>query len=126
MDTYPIAGTVIESRLFFGLSAKDVGQVLLVPLLVLGIAQSIGITGTLFRWLGGGGLAVGIIVLLVTPSAQSPLGYARATIQYYLGTTTYRNRRSEHDRPRGHVQDVVETRDAGVTVADMPAATEDD
>lgn len=113
MDTYPIAGQVIESNLFFGLSARDVGQVLAVPLLFLGIAQSLGLTGDLFLMAGGAGFVVGIVILLLTPSAQRPLAYARATVHYYLTSTTYRNRPSEHDRPRGQVQDVVQTRRDG-------------
>lgn len=119
MDTYPIAGRVIELDLFFGLSAKDVGQVLIVPILFLGIAKSFEVTGQAFLWIGGAGLALGVGILLVTPSAQRPLHYARATVQYYLGTTTYHNRRAEDDRPRGQVQDVVVTRAACVTPADL-------
>jgi membrane protein implicated in regulation of membrane protease activity len=125
MDTYPIAGQVIETRLFFGLTARDIGQVLILPLLILGIAQSIGISGDPFLWLGGAGFAIGLGILLITPSAQTPLGYARASAQYYLGTTSFRHRQSEHDRPRGVYQDVVETRAAGLTVEDMPAAEDE-
>lgn len=125
MDTYPVAGQVIESRLFFGLTLQDIGQVLLFPLLTLGIAQSLGISGDPFLWLGGAGLAVGISILLVTPSAQSPLGYGRATVQYYLGTTSFTHRQSEHDRPDGSTQAVVETRASGLTVDDMPAIEEE-
>lgn len=124
MDTYPVAGQVIKSRLFFGLSLRDIGQVLIFPLLTLGIAQSLGISGDPFLWVGGAGLAVGIGILLVTPSAQSPLGYARATVQYYLGTTSFTHRQSEQDRPDGTTQTVVETRAADLSIEDMPAKQE--
>lgn len=124
MDTFPVAGQVIESRLSFGLTLRDIGEVLIVPLLSLGIAQSLGISGDPFLVLAGASLAVSISILLVTPSAQSPLEYARATVQYYLGTTTFTHRQSEHDRPDGTTQAVVETRVAGVTIDDMPAMQE--
>lgn len=124
MDTFPVAGQVIESRLFFGLTLRDIGEVLLVPLLSLGIAQSLGISGELFLVFAGVSLAVGLGILLVTPNAQSPLEYARATTQYYLGTTQFTHRQSEHDRPDGATQAVVETRAAGVTIDDMPAMQE--
>lgn len=119
MDTYPIAGQVIEPNLFFGLSAKDIGQIPIIPLLFLGFAQSLGISGALFLWTGGIGLGLGVLLLLLTPSAQRPLAYARATIAYYLGTTTYHNRPSEHDRPRGTVRALVRVRQAGLTPDDI-------
>lgn len=124
MDTFPVAGQVIESRLFFGLTLRDVGEVVLVPLLCLSIAQSLGISGDPFLLLAGGSLVFGLGILLVTPSAQSPLEYARATVQYYLGTTRFIHRQSKHDRPDGATQAVVETRAAGVTIDDMPAMQE--
>lgn len=110
MDTFPIAGRVINTKLVFGLTAREVGEVLVLPLLALGIAQSFGITGMLFFGAGGIGLVLGVLVLLVTPAGQRPITYARAAADYYLGSNSYYNRRTRPAEETPVVQDVVRVR----------------
>jgi hypothetical protein len=95
METFPIAGQIINTKLTFGLTARDIGEALVLPFLGLGSAQSLGASGNLFLIATGIALALGIVILLITPAAQRPLSYARACVHFYLGTTTYRNCRTQ-------------------------------
>ncbi|AQL44719.1 hypothetical protein BV210_18375 (plasmid) [Halorientalis sp. IM1011] len=114
MDTFPIAGRIINTKLLFGLTAREVGEVLIIPFLALGIAQSLGFTGTLFLIAGGIGLSVGSIILLVAPAGQRPISYARAAAEYYLSSNAYYNRRTRPAAETPVVQDVVGVRQDGL------------
>lgn len=116
METFPIAGRIINTKLAFGLTARDVGEVLLIPFLALGIAQSLGVTGTLFLIAGGIGLALGILILLVAPAGQRPISYARAATEYYLTPNAYHNRRTRPAEETPVVQDVVGVRHDGLDI----------
>ncbi|MFB9809105.1 hypothetical protein ACFFQF_30225 [Haladaptatus pallidirubidus] len=48
METFPIAGQIINTKIIFGLTARDIGEALVIPFLGLGIAQSLGASGDLF------------------------------------------------------------------------------
>ncbi|GAA0253373.1 hypothetical protein ACFFQF_33770 [Haladaptatus pallidirubidus] len=124
METFPIAGQIINTKLIFGLTARDIGEALVIPFLGLGIAQSLGASGDLFLITTGIALALGVVILLITPAAQSPLSYARACVHYYLGTTTYRNRRTRPATETAKTQDVVGVRHAGLDIETIEA--EDD
>lgn len=110
MDTFPIAGRVINTKLAFGLTAREVGEVLILPFLALGIAQSLGFTGPVFLIAGGIGLGLGLVVLLVTPAGQRPLRYARAALEYYLSSNSFYNRPTRPAPETPVVQDVVGVR----------------
>ena len=124
METFPIAGRIINTKLVFGLTAREAGEVLLLPFLALGIAQSLGFTGTLFLTAGGIGLTLGILILLVAPAGQRPISYARAAAEYYLSTNDYYSRRT---RPKGETpvtQDVVGVRQDGLDIETIESERE--
>ena len=124
MKTFPIAGRIINTKLVFGLTAREAGEVLIIPFLTLGIAQSLGFTGTLFLIAGSIGLTLGILILLVAPAGQRPLIYARAAVEYYLSSNSYYNRcvRSEEETPV--VQDIVGVRQDGLDIETIEAEQE--
>lgn len=126
METFPIAGRIINTKLIFGLTAREVGEVLIIPFLALGIAQSLGFTGTLFLIAGGVGLSLGILILLVAPAGQRPISYARAAAEYYLSSNSYYNRRIRPEAETPTVQDVVGVRQEGVDVETIKADREPD
>jgi hypothetical protein len=113
METFPIAGRIINTKLAFGLTAREAGEVLLLPFLTLGIAQSLGFTGTLFLVSGGIGLTLGVLILLVSPAGQRPISYARATAEYYFSSNSSYNRRTRPDAETPRIQDVVGVRQEG-------------
>ena len=114
METFPIAGRIINTKLVFGLTAREVGEVLLIPFLALGIAQSLGYTGTVLYTAGGIGLLLGALVLLVTPAGQRPLTYAGAAAEYYLSSNTFYHRSYRPPNETPTTQDVVLVRQDGV------------
>lgn len=116
METFPIAGRIINMKLVFGLTAREAGEVLTIPLLALGIAQSLGFTGTLFLIAGGIGFTLGILILLVAPAGQRPLIYARAAAEYYLSSNSYYHRRTRPEEETPVVQDVVGVRQDGLDI----------
>ncbi|MFC4360244.1 hypothetical protein ACFO0N_20035 [Halobium salinum] len=124
METFPIAGRIINTKLVFGLTAREVGEVLIIPFLALGIAQSLGFTGTLFLIAGGIGLTLGILILLVAPAGQRPISYARAAADYYLSSNSYYNRRTRTEAETPVVQDVVGVRQEGLDVETIEAEQE--
>ncbi|MFC6734412.1 hypothetical protein [Haladaptatus sp. DYSN1] len=124
METFPIAGRIINTKLVFGLTAREAGEVLIIPFLALGIAQSLGFTGTLFMIAGGIGLTLGILILLVAPAGQRPLSYARAAAAYYLSSNTYYNRRTRPEEETPVVQDVVGVRQDGLDIETIEAEQE--
>ncbi|ADB63726.1 hypothetical protein Htur_4997 (plasmid) [Haloterrigena turkmenica DSM 5511] len=124
METFPIAGRVVNTKLVFGLTAREAGEVLVVPFLAMGIAQSLGFTGTLFLGAGGIGLAIGILTLLVSPAGQRPISYARAAAEYYLGSNEYHNRRTRPEPETPVAQDVVHVRQAGLDIETIEAEQE--
>ena len=124
METFPIAGRIINTKLVFGLTAREVGEVLIIPFLALGIAQSLGFTGTLFLIAGGIGLTLGILILLVAPAGQRPISYARAAADYYLSSNSYYNRRTRPVDETPVVQDVVGVRQEGLDIETIEAEQE--
>lgn len=124
METFPIAGRIINTKLVFGLTAREAGEVLIIPFLALGIAQSLGFTGTLFLIAGSIGLALGILILLVAPAGQRPISYARAATEYYLSSNSYYNRRTRPDDETPVVQDVVGIRQDGLDIETIEAEQE--
>lgn len=126
METFPIAGRIITTKLVFGLTAREAGEVLIIPFLALGIAQSLGFTGTLFLIAGGIGLALGILILLVAPAGQRPISYARAAAEYYLSSNAYYNRCTRPDAETPVVQDVVGVRQEGLDIQTIEAEPETD
>lgn len=124
METFPIAGRIINTKLVFGLTAREVGEVLIIPFLALGIAQSLGFTGTLFLIAGGIGLTLGILILLVSPAGQRPISYARAAADYYLSSNSYYNRRTRPEAETAVVQDVVGVRQEGLDIETIEAKQE--
>ncbi|XVH33824.1 hypothetical protein ACNS7O_18530 (plasmid) [Haloferacaceae archaeon DSL9] len=124
METFPIAGRIINTKLVFGLTAREVGEVLIIPFLALGIAQSLGFTGTLFLIAGGIGLTLGILILLVAPAGQRPISYARAAADYYLSSNSYYNRRTRPEAETPVIQDVVGVRQEGLDVETIEAEQE--
>ncbi|WP_226377580.1 hypothetical protein [Haloterrigena turkmenica] len=90
----------------------------------MGIAQSLGFTGTLFLGAGGIGLAIGILTLLVSPAGQRPISYARAAAEYYLGSNEYHNRRTRPEPETPVAQDVVHVRQAGLDIETIEAEQE--
>ena len=124
METFPIAGRIINTKLVFGLTAREVGEVLIIPFLALGIAQSLGFTGTLFLIAGGIGLTLGILILLVAPAGQRPISYARAAADYYLSSNSYYNRRTRPEAETPVIQDVVGVRQEGLDVETIVAEQE--
>jgi len=124
METFPIAGRIINTKLVFGLTAREVGEVLIIPFLALGIAQSLGFTGTLFLIAGGIGLTLGILILLVAPAGQRPISYARAAADYYLSSNSYYNRRTRPEAETPVVQDVVGVRQEGLDIEMIEAEQE--
>lgn len=126
METFPIAGRIINTKLVFGLTAREVGEVLLIPFLALGIAQSLGYTGTVMLVAGGVGLALGILILLVTPAGQRPINYARAATEYYLTPNTSYNRRTRPTEETPVVQDVVGVRQEGLDIETIEAERDAD
>ena len=124
METFPIAGRIINTKLVFGLTAREVGEVLIIPFLTLGIAQSLGFTGTLFLIAGGIGLTLGILILLVAPAGQRPISYARAAADYYLSSNSYYNRRTRPEAETPVIQDVVGVRQEGLDIETIEAEQE--
>ena len=116
MKTFPIAGRIINTKLILGLTAQEVGEVLLIPFLALGIAQSLGVTGALLYAAGGVGLLLGICILLVAPAGQRPISYARAATEYCLTENSYDNRRTRTAAETPRVQDVVGVRQQGLDI----------
>ena len=126
METFPIAGRIITTKLAFGLSAREVGEVLLLPFLTLGIAQSLGVSGPLFLAAGAIGIVLGLLILLVAPAGQRPISYARATAEYYLSSNAYYNRRTRPAEETPVVQDVVGVRQDGLDIETIEAQQESD
>ncbi|WP_408960193.1 hypothetical protein [Natrinema sp. 74] len=124
METFPIAGRIINTKLVFGLTAREVGEVLIIPFLALGIVQSLGVTGTPFLIAGGVGLTLGILILLVAPAGQRPISYARAAADYYLSSNSYYNRRTRPEAETPVVQDVVGVRQEGLDLETIEAERE--
>jgi hypothetical protein len=124
METFPIAGRIINTKLVFGLTAREVGEVLVIPFLALGIAQSLGFTGTVFLIAGGIGLTLGIFILLVAPAGQRPISYVRAAADYYLSSNAYYNRRTRPETETPVVQDVVGVRQEGFDIETIEAEQE--
>ena len=121
METFPIAGRIITTKLVFGLTAREVGEVILIPFLALGIAQSLGFTGTVFLIAGGIGLALGILILLVAPAGQRPINYARAAAEHHLTSNSYQNRRTRPAEETPVVQDVIGVRQDGLDIETIEA-----
>jgi cell division protein FtsW (lipid II flippase) len=126
METFPIAGQIINTKLIFGLTARDIGEALVLPFLGLGIAQSLGASGDLFLIATGIALAFGVLILLITPAAQRPLSYARACAHYYFGTTSYRNRRTRPATETTNIRYVVGVRQAGLDIETIEAEDDHD
>ncbi|MBX0297407.1 hypothetical protein [Haloarcula nitratireducens] len=126
METFPIAGRIINTKLIFGLTAREVGEVLIIPFLTLGIAQSLGFTGTLFLIAGGIGLTLGLLILLIAPAGQRPIRYARAAAEYYLSSNAYHNRRTRPADEAPVVQDVVGVRQEGLDIETIETEHEAD
>lgn len=121
METFPIAGRIITTKLVFGLTVREVGEVLLIPFLALGIAQSLGVTGTLFLSVGGVGLSFGILILLIAPAGQRPIDYARAAADHYLTAHSFYHRRTRPAEETPVIQDVVGVRQDGLTIDSIEA-----
>ncbi|WP_254533442.1 hypothetical protein [Natrinema gelatinilyticum] len=124
METFPIAGRIINTKVVYGLTAREVGEVLIIPFLALGIVQSLGFTGTVFMIAGGIGLALGILILLVAPAGQRPISYARAAVDYYLSSNAYYNRRTRPDAETPVIQDVIGVRQNGLDIEAIDAEPE--
>lgn len=124
METFPIAGRIINTKVVYGLTAREVGEVLIIPFLALGIAQSLGFTGTVFMAAGGIGLTLGILILLVAPAGQRPISYARAAADYYLSSNAYYNRRTRPDAETPVIQDVIGVRQNGLDIETIDAEQE--
>lgn len=118
METYPIAGQLLEQKFLLGISIGDLVDVFSIPLLIIGITAFTGIPEAYYLWMGGIGFVIAAAVLYKTPPAQRPREWVPANVTYHLGTTTYLNRPVERDRARGRIQDVVLTFDEAGKAAD--------
>lgn len=109
METFPIAGQLLEQKFLLGIPIRDLVDVFSIPLVLIGLASSTGISDGYYLWMGGLGFAVSALVLVKTPATQRPRHWVPAYVAYHIGTTTYLNRPVERDRDRGRDQDVVLT-----------------
>lgn len=109
METYPIAGKLLEQKFLFGISIRDLVDVFSIPFIFVGVTAFAGVSETYYLWIGGIGFVVSVIILFKTPAAQRPRHWVPAFLSYHLGSTTYLNRPVERDSSRGSIQDVVLT-----------------
>lgn len=109
MQTYPIAGQLLEQKFLFGKSMRDVADVFSIPFLFVGIVSFAGLPEGSYLWIVGGGFALSFIILLKTPPAQRPRHWVAASLSFHLGTTTHLNRPVIRNTDRGRIQDVVLT-----------------
>lgn len=109
MQTYPIAGQLLEQKFLFGISIRDLADVFSIPLVFVGVTSFAGFSDVYYVWIGGVGFVISFVILFKTPPAQRPRHWVPAYLSYQLGSTTYLNRPAERDRDRGMMQDVVLT-----------------
>ena len=109
METYPIAGQLLEQKFLFGISIRDLVDVFSIPFVFVGVTAFAGVSESTYLWFGGVGFIVSIIILYQTPAAQRPRHWVPAYLSYHIGSTTYLNRPVERDSSRGSIQDVVLT-----------------
>ena len=109
METYPIAGQLLEQKFLFGISIRDMVDVFSIPFVFIGVVAFAGASESHYLWIGGFGFVVSVFILLKTPPAQRPRHWVPAYLSFHLGTTTYLNRPVERDTSRGRIQDVVLT-----------------
>lgn len=109
MQTYPIAGQLLEQKLLFGISIRDLADVFAIPFVLMGVASFAGVSDVYYILLGGVGVLVSFAILFATPPAQRPRRWVWAALRYHAGSNTYLNRPVERERERGMVQDVVVT-----------------
>lgn len=107
MQTYPIAGKLLEQKFLFGIAIRDLADVFSMPFVLVGLTSFTGIAETHQLWIAGLGFLVSIFILYKTPPAQHPRHWVIAYLTYHLGTTTYLNRPVERDRDPGMIQDIV-------------------
>lgn len=109
METYPIAGQLLEQKFLLGISMQDLVDVFLIPFLFVGIVSFVGASESSYLWIGGVGFALSFVILIKTPPAQRPRHWVAAYLSFKLGTTTYLNRPVIQNTDRGKIQDVVLT-----------------
>lgn len=109
METYPIAGQLLEQKFLFGISIRDLVDVFSIPFIFVGVVAFAGASESLYIWIGGFGFAISAFILLKTPPAQRPRHWLPAYVSFHLGTTTYLNRPVERNTDRGRIQDVILT-----------------
>jgi hypothetical protein len=111
MDRYPVAGKVIGFDLWFGLSFRDLIEVMGVPIPLIFIPRFLGyIPGVEINTLittafGVVGVLLGICVLFVKDEEKRPIQYIFAVIRYHLTSSKYYKRR-KRDTDLGDVQEV--------------------
>lgn len=109
METYPIAGQLLEQKFLFGISIRDLFDVFSIPFIFVGVTAFAGLSEAHYLWMGGMGFFVSVVVLFRTPAAQRPRHWVPSFLAYHIGSTTYLNRPVERDSSRGRIQDVVLT-----------------
>jgi hypothetical protein len=94
MKRYPVAGQLLEHRLFFGLSVSDL-EVGVIPLAAIILASGINslfdpsFSGLLTIGSGILGLLVGLYVLWRTPAGQTPREWLIGAAKYIVGPDRY-------------------------------------
>lgn len=101
MDSFPIAGQVLNEEIWNGVNAREAAKLFVIPVLMIGIGVSFQLPPELY-W-GAALLLAGTsgITLLVTPGGQSSFEYGKAILDYYFTRNTFYNR---HARPE-HTDD---------------------
>lgn len=106
MDTYPVAGKALSVELAGGVTFREAAKLFVPPLLIIGIGNGFEfIPWELYGALAGILIAFGVFTVLITPGSQSPYKYAKASVEYYLGETTFYNRHARPEFADGKIKD---------------------
>jgi len=114
MKRYPVAGELLEHRLFFGLTLQDL-VVGAFPIGGLGLGFGVNSTlhppgGALLPLIFGFfGIIVALYVLIRTPAGQTPYEWVRGAAFFYAGPTRFLWQPVERNQSQGRILDDIRT-----------------
>jgi hypothetical protein len=98
MESYPVAGNVLQDEVWAGVEVGEVAKLVAVPVLIFGYGTVLDLPETVYVPVALGLVVVIGLAILFAPGSQSSFEYVVASLDYYLTRNTYykRHARPEH------------------------------
>lgn len=123
MKRYPVAGKLLEHRLFFGFTISDL-EVGVIPVLTLALGSGLvnalhpPFSGLITIGSGGFGFILGVYVLWRTPAGQTPRKWLIAAARHFAGPDRYLWQPIERSMAPGRYLDDIRTLHSGDSTPD--------